>query len=149
MVVFNHILVVCIGNICRSPVGEGFFKQMFPTKKIESAGIGVSRSGLDESSADSTMIEIAQAHELDITEHKARQLTEALCKTADLILVMEKKHIALVESISPTSRGKIMLFTQWSGNKDVPDPYGRSKEMFEYSFRLIQEAAVQWKTKLG
>ncbi len=148
MVGFQHILVVCIGNICRSPVGEAMLKQCFPNKMIDSAGIFTERSGLSGKLAENTMVELAEKNQIDLSKHQAKQLTEEQCKQADLILVMEKSHIALVEQISPSSRGKIMLFAHWLGQKDIPDPYRQSTEVFEFVFSLLKSSACKWQEKL-
>lgn len=146
---FERILVVCVGNICRSPVGEKLLQKYFPQKSIASAGIASERSHLVGKSADAMMIHVAQSHGLDISSHRSQQLTQELCKQADLILVMEKGHIEQVQQISPESMGKVMLFGHWLDNhKDIPDPYRQSQEMFEYAYDLIEKAALTWQQKL-
>ncbi|MGX2975276.1 arsenate reductase/protein-tyrosine-phosphatase family protein [Ursidibacter arcticus] len=146
---FNSILVVCVGNICRSPVGEKLLQIYCPQKRIISAGISVERSHLVGKSAEPTMLQIASEAGVDISTHCSKQLTPELCKQADLILVMEKGHIEQVQYISPESLGKIMLFGHWlEGNKDIPDPYKQSQEMFEEVYTLIDIAAKKWKQKL-
>lgn len=146
---FEHILVVCVGNICRSPVGEKLLQKHFPQKSIFSAGIASERSHLVGKPADSMMVDVAAVHGVDISSHRSQQLTQELCKKADLILVMEKRHIEQVQHISPESSGKVMLFGHWlENNKDIPDPYRQSREMFEYAYSLIDEATLKWKQKL-
>lgn len=146
---FERILVVCVGNICRSPVGEKLLQAYFPHKSIASAGIASERSRLVGKAADSMMIEVAAARGVDISNHRSQQLTPELCRQAELILVMEKGHIEQVRLISPESSGKVMLFGHWlEGNKDIPDPYRQSKEVFDYAYNLIDEAARKWQQKL-
>jgi len=145
---FNKILVVCVGNICRSPTGEGVLKQLLPAKHIASAGIAAEKSGLVGKSADKTATELAAEHGVDIQAHQAQQLTSELCAQYDLILVMEKGHIEALTSIAPEARGKTMLFGQWLGQKDIPDPYRQSREAFEYAYQLIQQSAEAWAKKL-
>lgn len=145
---FERVLVVCVGNICRSPLGEAMLKQVFPNKDIRSAGIASERSGLVGKPADQTMCEVAGQHSLDLASHHSQQLTEVLCREADLILVMEKGHIDAVASISPSSLGKVMLYGQWL-NKEIPDPYKQSPEAFDYVYEVMQQATESWKGKLG
>lgn len=146
---FNRILVVCIGNICRSPVGEGLLKQYFPDKLISSAGICSESSKLVGTPADSQMASLAQEKGLDISQHKSRQLTKELCHSSDLILVMEREHIELVKQISPESVGKVMLYGHWlDSHKEIPDPYRKSREAFEYSYKMLEDASLTWKQKL-
>ncbi|HHK5628648.1 TPA: protein tyrosine phosphatase, partial [Serratia marcescens] len=123
---FDSILVVCVGNICRSPTGERLLKQLLPSKNIESAGLGA----VVGSAADSTACVVAQAHGLSLDEHIAKQLTRDLCRKYSLILVMEKSHIEAVTRLAPEVRGKTMLFGHWMNQKDIPDPYGKSHEAF-------------------
>ena len=141
---FNSILVVCVGNICRSPTAERLLQQALPEKKIASAGI----SALVGNSADSSATEVAQAHALSLDGHVAQQLTRELCQQYDLILVMEQKHIDAVTRIAPEVRGKTMLYGHWL-KRDIPDPYRQSREAFEFTFDLIAEATQAWAQRLN
>ncbi|MCE9679169.1 low molecular weight phosphotyrosine protein phosphatase [Shewanella sp. AS1] len=146
---FEKILVVCVGNICRSPTAEYRLKALLPNKQVSSAGI----SALVDKGADSTATEVAAQHGLDLQAHRARQLTADLCHQADLILVMEQGHINAVTKLAPEARGKTMLLGRWlnteSGLQDIPDPYRQSKEAFEHVYSLIDAAAEAWAVKLA
>lgn len=144
---FDRILVVCVGNICRSPLGEAMLKQALPTKTVISAGIAAEKSKLVDKPADLMMQTVATEHAIDLSCHRSQQLTEALCLDADLILVMEKGHIEEVVRISPSSRGKVMCYGHWL-NQEIPDPYKQSREAFDYVFEQMQQATAQWKNKL-
>lgn len=145
---FDNILVVCVGNICRSPIGERYLQTLLPHKNIASAGIASKRSGLVGKPADSMAVQVAKEHGLDVDAHQSQQLTSELCAQYDLILVMEKGHLAALSEIAPEARGKAMLFGQWIGQKDIPDPYRQSKEAFDYAYQLIVQAADAWRAKL-
>ena len=145
---FNKILVVCVGNICRSPSGERLLQVKLPNKLIASAGVGTAKSGLTGKPADKMAAEVALAHGYSLEGHQAQQVTSELCCDYDLILVMEKGHIDAVSSIAPEARGKIMLFGQWIGQQNIPDPYRQSKEAFDHAYDLIEKAADAWAKKL-
>ncbi|MBL4249297.1 low molecular weight phosphotyrosine protein phosphatase [Vibrio fluvialis] len=145
---FNNILVVCVGNICRSPSGERVLQTLLPSKHIASAGIGAEKSRLVGKPADEIATQVAAEHGVDLSNHRAQQLTSALCGQYDLILVMEKGHLEVLTAIAPEARGKTMLFGQWIGQKDIPDPYRQSKEAFDYAYNLIEQAAQAWAKKL-
>ncbi|EGR2796185.1 phosphotyrosine protein phosphatase [Vibrio navarrensis] len=145
---FNKILVVCVGNICRSPTGERVLQKLLPHKTIASAGIAAEKSRLVGKPADAMAIEVAAEHGVDVENHHSQQLTPQLCSQYDLILVMEKGHMEALTQIAPEARGKTMLFGQWIGQKDIPDPYRQSKEAFDYAYKLIDEAAQAWAKKL-
>lgn len=142
---FDSILVVCTGNICRSPIGERFLKRMLPNKKIDSAGTGA----LVGHSADDSAIRIAEEHSLSLAGHKGRQFTSTLGRQYDLILVMEKSHLEQIGRIAPEARGKTMLFGQWINQKEIPDPYRKSDEAFASVYQLIELAGLRWAEKLG
>lgn len=137
---FNSILVVCVGNICRSPTGERLLSKYLSNKKISSAGLGA----LVGKPADATATEVATTHVLSLEGHQAQQLTNAMCREYDLILVMEKKHIDAVCRIAPEVRGKTMLFGHWSDQREIADPYRQSREAFEFVYRLLDESAQKW-----
>lgn len=116
----SKVLVVCIGNICQSPYAEAVLNEKLKGSiKIGSAGIGVEFSGLVGHGADFTGMTYAHGIGVDLSKHRAKQLTPYLCSQYDLILVMEQKHIELVSTISPESRGKTMLLGHWI-DKEMP-----------------------------
>nr|MBF4447843.1 low molecular weight phosphotyrosine protein phosphatase [Vibrio anguillarum] len=59
-----------------------------------------------------------------------------------------KGHISALSEIAPEARGKAMLFGQWIGQQDIPDPYRQSKEAFDHAYQLIDQAAQAWAKKL-
>lgn len=142
---FDKILVVCVGNICRSPTGEYLLKSQLPNKIIASAGVGA----LVGKPADKTALEVAKEHGVNMESHVAQQLTSELCREFDLILVMEQGHINAVTNIAPEARGKTMLLSQWLNKQDIPDPYRQSKEAFDYAYELIESSVKAWTKKLS
>ncbi|ENQ6476593.1 TPA: protein tyrosine phosphatase [Klebsiella quasipneumoniae subsp. similipneumoniae] len=142
---FDSILVVCTGNICRSPIGERFLRRALPDKKIDSAGTGA----LVGHCADDSATRIAEKHGISLAGHKGRQFTSSLGRKYDLILVMEKSHLEQIGRIAPEARGKTMLFGQWLNQKEIPDPYRKSDEAFASVYQLIEQAGLRWVEKLG
>lgn len=140
---FDSILVVCIGNICRSPTAERLLKQALPHKTISSAGI----SALAGHAADDTATAVADQNGVSLEGHVARQLTRELCQQHDLILVMEQKHIDAVTRIAPEVRGKTMLYGHWI-KRDIPDSYRQSREAFEFTYDLLADATQAWAQRL-
>ena len=84
----QNILVICVGNICRSPMAEYLLKQQYPLLHIESAGI----SGLIGHAADEKAILCMQRLGIDMQPHLAKKLNSNLIKKADLILVMSQNQ---------------------------------------------------------
>ncbi len=141
---FNSVLVVCTGNICRSPIGERYLQKLLPDMIIQSAGTGA----LVGHAADDSAIKIAQINNLSLEGHTGRQFTAELGRAFDLILVMERSHLEQVSRLAPEVRGKTMLFGHWLEQRDIPDPYRKSDEAFASVYKLIESAGLQWAKKL-
>ena len=142
---FDKILVVCVGNICRSPSGEYLLKQLLPNKVIASAGVGA----LVGKPADKMATQVALENGVSLEGHQGQQLSSDLCRDYELILVMEQGHIEAVTNIAPEARGKTMLLSHWNGKEDIPDPYRQSKEAFEHAYKLIAQGCQAWAKKLS
>lgn len=141
---FDSILVVCTGNICRSPIAERMLRCALPKKKVDSAGVGA----LVGHMADGAAIEVSERYQLSLGEHRAQQFTGSLGRKYDLILVMERHHIEQITKISPEARGKTMLIGHWLDGAEIPDPYRKSMESFEYVYQLLDQACNSWVSKL-
>lgn len=142
---FNSILVVCTGNICRSPMGERLLRQQLPGRQVTSAGI----FGLEGCPADAAAQAVARRHGISLEGHVARKVTRSLLQKSDLILVMEPKHLRFIATMAPENRGKSLLFGQWLETKDIPDPYHKSREAFEYVFNQLGKASQEWARRLS
>ncbi len=141
---FNKILVVCTGNICRSPFAEHMLQKLCPHASVDSAGTGA----LVGHAADANAQKIALEYQIDLSEHQGRQIDEAMCREYDLILAMEPSHVKWLKSVSPVSAGKIMLYGQWLTDQVINDPYQQNEDYFRRIFNKIEEAAKQWQTRL-
>lgn len=141
---FDHILVVCVGNICRSPMAEALLKQRFPNKIIDSAGVGA----LVGHAADPAALEIMTAQQLDITNHVAKQIDENLAKKADLIFTMSDSQTKWIEERWPFCRGKTFKLGHWM-DKDIADPYKHEMSAFKTAYQDIVKGLEQWSVKIG
>ncbi|MBV7299593.1 low molecular weight protein-tyrosine-phosphatase [Enterovibrio paralichthyis] len=146
---FNRVLVVCTGNICRSPIAEVLMKELLPKLTVESAGIAVTKSHLTDAPAHPHSQQVCTENNLDISAHTARQLTPELCDSFDLILVMSHAHIEEVAMLSPGSRHKTMLFGQWIGLGDIEDPILEPKASFDTLYKTLVRATNAWAKKLS
>ncbi len=145
--VFEQILAVCVGNICRSPMAEGLLsshlRQRAPKTHVMSAGL----SALVGQPADPTAIELMSERGIDLTEHRARQVNVEFIRTSDLILVMETWQVKAVEEMMPSIRGRVHLLGKWSGF-EVGDPFSKSREIFETSLSQIERGVNEWLPRL-
>ncbi|NMP16492.1 low molecular weight protein-tyrosine-phosphatase [Thalassotalea sp. Y01] len=142
---FNNILTVCVGNICRSPSAERILQQLLPNKEISSAGLGA----LIGHDIESHIAALLAQQGMDGTGHRAQQISVELVNEADLILVMEKKHQQTLMQKYPSASGKIMLLGKWHNDEEVPDPYKKSQDIFEHAYGLIDKHCHAWASKLG
>ena len=141
---FDNILVVCVGNICRSPMAEALLKQRFPNKIIDSAGVGA----LVGHPADPAALEIMTNQQIDITTHVAKQIDEQLAKKADLIFTMSDGQTKWIEERWPFCRGKTFKIGHWS-DKDIADPYEHEMSAFETAYQGIVDGIEQWADKIS
>jgi protein-tyrosine phosphatase len=137
---FKNILVVCIGNICRSPMAEYFLKQKYPHLHIESAGL----SAMTGHSADNKACLTMMNYNVDLKPHVARQINADMIRHADLILVMSQNQQKHIEQKWPFATGKTFRIGHWQG-KNVPDPYKHDQFIFDETCELIQSCIEDWK----
>jgi len=134
---FDQILVVCVGNICRSPMAAAILTAYYPEKHIDSAGL----SALVGHAADAKAVALMATHNIDISAHIAKQIDEVLVSQSDLILTMttsQTKHC----------RGKTFRIGHWL-DKDIADPYQQDDSAFDKSRQDIIASLEQWTDKIS
>lgn len=140
----TKILMVCLGNICRSPLAEGILSSKLPKDRffIDSAGTGHWHSGQQP---DKRSIETAKRHGIDISYQRARQIKKEDFEIFDKILVMDQSNYRDVLAIAPNEAAKkkvSMILDVLFPNEDVdvPDPYYGHENGFEQVFEMLDEA---------
>ena len=133
------VMTVCIGNICRSPMAEGLLAAGLPHLRVMSAGTGA----LVGKPADPMARRLMDARGIDISGHLAQQVSQMLCRQADLILVMDTEQRRFLEATYPFVRGKVFRIAE-AAKQDVPDPYKEGEEAFEHALSLIEVGARTW-----
>ncbi|HSW13881.1 MAG TPA: low molecular weight protein-tyrosine-phosphatase [Solimonas sp.] len=143
---FNRIIVVCTGNICRSPIGEVLLRQRLEGKNrtVLSAGIGA----LVGHPADPMVCELMAERGIDIGAHRAQQATLPLLSSMDLILTMDRTHSDWIMQQYPALRGRVHKFLKWSKDRDVADPYRLPREAFEKALADIDQGVEDWLRRL-
>ncbi|MCK0152851.1 low molecular weight phosphotyrosine protein phosphatase [Alcanivorax sp. S6407] len=137
-------MVVCDGNICRSPTVAAMLNELKPGLTIASAGL----VGLEGQDMEPTARAVAEQNGLACGEHIARKLTSEMCRDSDLILVMEGRQKDRLSQKFPEASGKTFLLSHWNGKHDIPDPYKRGRDAFERIYPMMQAAAKAWSEKL-
>jgi protein-tyrosine phosphatase len=139
----RSILTVCVGNICRSPMAEGLLRDRLPGISVSSAGIGA----LAGRPADPHSVAVMGEKGIDITAHRAKQITAQACRHADLILVMEEEHKRAIARNLNVTVGKLFSLGH-HGRFDVFDPYRQGRESFESCFELILRGVDDWAKRI-
>lgn len=145
------ILMVCLGNICRSPLAEGIMRSKLSKDYIiDSAGTGAWHEG---QLPDKRSITTAKKRGLDITNQRARQFKVSDFDTFDYIYVMDNSNYKNVIALAPTeeAKSKVKLILNEifpNENVDVPDPYYGGDDGFENVFDMLDQACEAIARKL-
>ena len=136
--------MVCLGNICRSPLAEGILKSKVNPKTIfvDSAGTAAYHVG---NSPDIRSIAVAKKYGIDITNQKARKFTVDDFDTFDFIYAMDKSNFQNILRLSrnDADREKVRMILNESNpneNKSVPDPYYGGDDGFESVYKMLDIA---------
>ncbi|PTX43772.1 protein-tyrosine phosphatase [Christiangramia gaetbulicola] len=149
----TRVLMVCLGNICRSPLAEGILKSKVDPNKVfvDSAGTGSWHIG---SEPDRRSIATAKRYGLDITDQRGRQFSEDDFEDFDHIFAMDNSNFRDIMSMAKTDedRQKVHLILEEifpSENVDVPDPYHGGEQGFENVYQMLDEACEEIARKLN
>ena len=142
------VLVVCTGNVCRSPMAAELLRHLLAERGVE--GVEVSSAGTatwDGAPASESSYLICLEHGLDLSGHRARQITTDLVAGADLVLGMGESHVARVEALG--GAGKAHMLGAYAGEPDetaeVTDPFGGDLTEYRATFERLStllDAAV-------
>ena len=145
------VLVVCTGNICRSPTGEGVLRHLVQERgladRIRVASAGTHDYHVGEP-PDPRTVKHASKRGYDLSAQRAAQVTKEDFDSFDYILAMDRGHLRILRQMQPPgARAKIGLFLEASGTwegEDVPDPYYGAAAGFDLVLDMVEEAAERW-----
>lgn len=138
-----RVLMVCLGNICRSPLAEGILQHKVDSEKVfvDSAGTGGYHIG---NKPDTRSIAVAKEHGIDISIQRCRKFNTQDFEDFDVIYVMDKSNyaniITLTSNKAEIAKVKLLLDEVNLSEKQVPDPYYGGEDGFEHVFQLIDAA---------
>ena len=131
----KHILFVCSGNTCRSPLAEGIARSLLVDGEpfsVSSAGT----SAMEGLPASVHSTEVGRQHGIDLSGHRSRLLSGTLVREADLIVTMGRGHIETVGAIEPDALVYTRLLADFSEDLDgdIDDPIGGSIETYARTY---------------
>ena len=140
----KSVLFVCTGNICRSPIAEGFFRRLLGNRKdieVVSAGVHAVRGQPPSLYA----VQVCAEEGADISSLRSQPVTAALVGRATHIFAMTGAHVETIQTLFPRSADKTFLFREFEEPgttvwRDVPDPIGLGREVYEDCARIIKNA---------
>jgi protein-tyrosine phosphatase len=132
----HHLLFICTGNICRSPMAEYIARDYAERCGVELEARSASTLGLEGRPAEPKMVTVGREIGLDLTPHVCQPITDELVDWADAIYVMELKHHAHLTDFHPGSNGKVHLLGRLDGVDEIADPIGA---WFTWRFRRCRD----------
>ena len=137
------VLMVCLGNICRSPLAEGILKSKIDPARIQvdSAGTAGYHVG---SPPDPRSVAVARKYQIDISQQRCRRFVREDFERFDHIFVMDQSNyqdiVELAQEEEHYNKVRLLLEEIDPGPSEVPDPYYGGEQGFEYVFELIDQA---------
>lgn len=137
------VLMVCLGNICRSPLAEGILKSKIDPARIQvdSAGTAGYHVG---SPPDPRSVAVARKYQIDISQQRCRRFVREDFERFDHIFVMDQSNyqdiVELAQEEEHYDKVRLLLEEIDPGPSEVPDPYYGGEQGFEYVFELIDQA---------
>ena len=142
-----RILIVCMGNICRSPMAEGLLRHkvegagLAARVRLDSAGIGPWHA---DRPPDPRAVAVCREHGIEIGDLRGRQITTRDFAVHDWVLCADRQNLRDLHAIAPRhARPRIALLLAWAGlgaKAEIPDPYTGTEEDFREVYELLNRA---------
>ncbi len=150
------IVMICLGNICRSPIAEGVMKKLIRQHQLDWEVYSAGTSGFHNGEKPHTeSISVSAKHEIDITHQRSQQVDKSDIETADLLVVMDQQNhqnvLKLCSTKEQKAKVKLLLNYSYPGeNRAVPDPYyeGGFDRVFDMIYQACEDLIDKERTSI-
>jgi protein-tyrosine phosphatase len=120
-------------------MAQGMLAARLPAWRVLSAGL----NAVIGAPADETAIELLSQRGIDITAHRATQITRKMCLESDMVLVMDREQRHRLQDLYPETRGRVFRVCEYA-DRDIPDPYRQPPAAFRHALTLIDDGVARW-----
>ncbi len=136
-----HLLFVCTGNTCRSPLAEGIARRMIADRAMPDLTVGsAGTSAWPDAPASDGALLVALEHGLDLGDHRSRPLAQELVRGAHVILAMGPHHLDRVEALGGTDRSWLLMDYATGTRRPVTDPFGGDLDVYRATYTELEQA---------
>lgn len=138
-----HLLFVCTGNTCRSPLAESIARQLVHERQlrdIEIRSAGTSANSNSPASDGSLLVALEEG--LDLSAHRATELTTELVNWSDIVLVMSSQHLERIQDLGGAKKSYMLtdFASRGENSRPIGDPFGGDLQVYRETFsELVQE----------
>ena len=144
----TNLLMICTGNICRSPIAEGLAPVLGHSMNLQVHAKSAGTLGLINRAADPKSVQVCQDINLDISQHRSQPITQELIDWATYILVMERRHARHVRQHYENADDKTLELGMFCGRPSIPDPIGQNLREFKKCREQIERGLKSFLSQL-
>lgn len=149
MVLPSPILMICAGNLCRSPFAEVYMRMRFEEAGVDAECFSRGLLAMPGRKVPDLALKVAQEFGVDLSNHVSQTLLAPDLDRAAMVMVMEMEQRQHLSKLRPAHIGKVMMLSQPGGGEKISDPMGRSEETFHRVYSEIAEYVDVWMQRFG